>query len=119
MNHSKTYGNDPDTPLNIPKTAKKSFVNWIVPVFCAAVLMGVFTVVKSWADDRYAIKSVVDSNFLASSQALTDEQKRREGLGLQIDDINRKLDLLIYISQHDGKLTPNEMKGKLSPPELF
>ncbi len=107
---------DPDTPINIPKAAKKSFIMWLVPALCMAVIMGLVTIARAWADDRYAQKTYAAAEFSTQAEALAKEQGKRETLEASVQDINRKLDLLIYISQHEGRITTQDMKGKLSPP---
>lgn len=117
---------DPETPITL-KTAKKSFINWLVPTLCVAVLMAIFTVAKSWADDRYPLKKNVDTAFAETVQHLADEQKeresaikeeqqKREAIEAREQEIIRKLDLILYIEQQQGKLDPQSMKGKLTPP---
>src|SRR5438045_2156864 len=107
---------EPESDLNIPTSAKKSLINWIVPAICAALVFAVFTVVKAWADDRYILRTTADSRLAAVTQSVMDEQKKRESLSSDMQEMSRKLDLIIYILQHDGKLSTQDMKGKLSPP---
>ncbi len=116
MNTRKEYQGDPETPINIKKTAKKSFINWIVPMLGAAICVALFTVVKSWADDRYTRKADMEIRFGITDGAIQSETKKREISDAKVQEVIQKLDLIIYILQHNGTINSQEMKGKLSPP---
>jgi len=105
---------DPETP--IPRAAKKEAVLWVVRGMCLIACLGLIAIARSWADERYTQKLDMVAREAATDQRLVDEKTRREALEAQQQDIIRKLDLLIYIAQRNGTISPNEMKGKLSPP---
>lgn len=106
----------PDTPINVPKVAKKSFIAWLVPALCVAVIMGLVTIARSWADDRYTQKTDYAAGVVATTQAIQNEEKKREALETTQEEMNRKLDLIIYILNREGKVGPSDMRGKLTTP---
>lgn len=97
----------------IPKTVKKSFINWIVPLLCSALLFGTFTVAKSWADDRYTKRTDYDSSNSNLSKQIDDARQKREALEAQMEQVNRKLDLIVYILQHDPKIDSKSLPSSL------
>lgn len=113
MNHKEPE--HPETGT-IPKAVKKSFINWLVPTLCLAVIMAMFIVARSWADDRYTLKTNADAQESFVIKQLAEEREKRETTDANLESVNRKLDLIIYILQNNGQISPNTMKGKLSQP---
>lgn len=106
--NTRPYHEEPLPPKTetVAKAAKKSFINWIVPALCVAVSLAVFTVVKSWADDRYTKKSDSEAVQLVVTKQLDEERQKREDLTDKMEKMNRKLDLILYILQNTGKVDP-------------
>lgn len=115
MNEHKQDSVQPKTDT-IPKQVKKSFIAWLVPTLSLGVLMCVFLVVQNWADGRYTTRAAMDSEASMIRKSLSDEQTRRENLEQTVSKMDRKLDLIIYIMQHDGKMDPNTAKSMLPNP---
>jgi flagellar biosynthesis/type III secretory pathway M-ring protein FliF/YscJ len=109
--NARPYHEDPPPPKTdtIVKTAKKSFINWVVPALCLAVSLAVFTVVKSWADDRYTQKKDADAVQLVVTRQIDEERQKRESLEREQSEMNRKLDLIVYILQNSGKVDPKTL----------
>lgn len=107
---------DPETPINIPKTAKKEAIVWLVRSMCLVACLGLVAIARLWADDRYTQKTDAAALQATLSQQLRSESDRRETLEAQQQDMVRKLDLIIYILRTDGKhIDSTDMKGKMSP----
>lgn len=75
-----------------------------------------FIVARSWADDRYTLKTNADAQESFVIKQLAEEREKRETTDANLESVNRKLDLIIYILQNNGQISPNTMKGKLSQP---
>lgn len=98
----------------IPKAVRKSFINWLVPALCASLLFAAFTVAKSWADDRYTQKTDSDKRQKVIEDQMEEGRVAREKLQVQIQEVNRKLDLIVYILQHDNRIDLKSLPGPLS-----
>ncbi len=123
----KEYPPDPDTPINIPKTAKKEAVGGLVKALLVVAFAGLAALATIWGDGRYTLRSEMAIANAVTGQKLDDEKKQREQ---SIKDLQEVMDLvrknqeeqkedlkfIIYILQHEGKLSLSDMKGKLSPP---
>lgn len=105
---ARPYYEEPKPPKTdtVVKVARKSFINWVVPALCIAVSLAIFTVVKSWADDRYTKKPDSEAVQLVVTKQLDEERQKREDLTDRMEKMNRKLDLILYILQNTGKVDP-------------
>lgn len=113
---SMAYNRDPETPLNVPKVAKKEAIRYLVPTLMGLIAFAVFVAARSWADDRYTKKTDSEASIASAQKSLGEEQSKREALEVVQQDINRKLDIIIYVLQHNGQIDARDMKGKLSQP---
>lgn len=140
MNNPAYHRQEEDRPKTdtVPKQVKKSFIAWLVPTLSLGVLMCVFLVVQNWADGRYTTRKNMEDQAAAINKALADEQMarvralseeqsrtektfadekaKREALQETVGKMDRKLDLIIYIIQRDGKMDPNTAKSMLPNP---
>lgn len=106
--NTRPYHEEPPQPKTetIPKTVKKSFIGWVVPALCFALVFATFTVAKSWADDRYTQKKDSDAARIIIDTQMAEERQKREAIEQQEEKMNRKLDLILYILQNSGKSVP-------------
>lgn len=108
--HKHISMNTPEPKTDVPRAIRRSFINWLVPTLCLALIMACFLVVQNWADGRYTTRATMDSEESAIRKSLADEQSRRENLEQTVGKMDRKLDLIIYIMQRDGKIDQQGLK---------
>lgn len=109
---------DEDRPkTSLPKAVRRSFISWVVPALCISIVMACFLVVQNWADGRYTTRKTMEDETSSLRKALYEEAQRRESesqkreiLEKSVLTVDRKLDLIIYIMQRDGKIDPGVLK---------
>lgn len=100
---------DKDPKTDLPKAVRRSFIAWVVPTLCLALIMACFLVVQNWADGRYTTRASSDASAEAIRKAINDEATKREALEKTVERMDRKLDLIIYSMQRDNKIDPKAL----------
>jgi len=60
-NHERKTWQDPDTPINVPKVAKKEVIRWAVPALITLVLMAFLALVKMEAAEMLKAYKTIDA----------------------------------------------------------
>ncbi len=103
---------DPETPINVSKTVKKSAIGWAVPAILILICLGFVALAKSEARDMmkdYMPKDEADRIHAGYERRLNECYAQIESLKDKLDSMDKKLDRVQYILEF------NQGRPLLSP----
>lgn len=116
MNPHKEYKDDPDSDVNVPKTIKKTALNWLVTGLLAVLCLGVLALGRAQVSEmlvNYETKAQAEQRIMELNAKIDTYAKQVQDMRETLYLMDKKLDHLQFIldyNQEHGKplLTPKQ-----------